>query len=353
MWKVFLALLTHRALLFIVALFAINHKTSAPLPGKALRPIQPFSVLTEHFVHRVSENPEAHALGEYRGKSLASVFTDTTSPFLWLNRLFVAAIPVPSGLSVIFWSNVFLVLFLWELFAVVERLAISEVGTGAATLMALWVTSYELSLGASLAFSCFAMMFAIRNALDNRWIFTGAGLALLILVEPIAALLIPLLLFVFIYHQRHSPMKELFRELIFLALPVGGALYWKWGAVLGIQGAIESSALFNVINMFQSSGQFSWALSQSFLGQTISVAFFLIGAVCAAIVNTSILYRIIPLYVLVLVLGSSSYGAIASRLTLAGACLGGISAVSSPLVTRLLQIILLFLGGAEVFTIFS
>lgn len=353
MWKVFLGVLFHRGILFFIALLAINSHISSLQPGKTLRPIKPFNELLTHFVQRVSENPEARALDQFRARPLEDIFKESTGPFLWVNRLFVAIVPFPSGVSVIFWSNLFLFLFLWQLFAVVERLAISEVGTGAAILTAFWITSYELSLGASLSFSCFALMVVIRSALDNLWVFSGMGTAFFLLGEPVGAALFPLLLMVFLYHQRHSPMKELFKNLFFLAVPVGIAVYVRMEAVLNLQALVQSSALFNVVQMFQSNSQISWALSQSVLGQTVSVAFFLVGAVCALIVNTSILYRLIPLYVLLIVLGSSSYATIASRLSLAGVCLGGISAVSSPLVTRLLQIVLLALGGAEVFAIFS
>lgn len=250
-------------------------------------------------------------------------------------------------------SNFFFLLFLWELSALVGRLAIVEVGTTAAILMVLWVTSYELTLGSSLVVPCLCLTMAVRHAIDDRWLVTGLGLAVLCYLEPFGILILPVLLIYLWQFQRHLPGAQLLRNLFFFLIPTLLIVILRRETFFYLPRAVQGSALTNVIGLAQNPGEWSWALSKSFLGQTITLAIFMLGAFSSLVLNTSFIYRVIPIYTLMIVLVSSSYGALASRLMLAGTCLGGIGAMSSTLLIRVVQILLLILGATEVAVLFS
>lgn len=353
MWKTFLALVAHRLFLFIVALLAINYRISQPVEGKFFRPLKTFSVLFDDFSNRISNTPDIQLIVELRGKPFSDVFQATNNPLIWITHLLDRFLSLTPTLIMILLSNLVLFMFLWELQALVGRLAIPEVGTGTAILMVLWVTSYELTLGSSLGVPCLLLTMAVRHAIDDRWFVTGLGLALLGIFEPFAVFVLPILLFYFWQFQRHLPGAQIARNLLYFLVPTAAVVAWRWSIFQSLPGSIHGSALFNVIGLIQNPGELSWALSKSFLGQTITLGIFLVGAVSALVLNTSFLFRVIPTFTLMIVLMSSSYGALASRLMLAGTCLGGIGAMSSTFLIKLVQIALLILGATEVVVLFS
>jgi hypothetical protein len=88
------------------------------------------------------------------------------------------------------------------------------------------------------------------------------------------------------------------------------------------------------------------------LGQTIALVVFFAGAIAAAIVNSSLILRLLPLLIFVSVLAFSSYSQLASRLLIAGICFEGITATVSGLFIRLIQLALIILSCYEVINLF-
>jgi hypothetical protein len=352
MWKVFLAYGVHRMLLLVLALIAINSRISPDRPGYTFKKIQPVSILFDHFLQKIKENPEFAILDSAIAEPVSKVFERTSNPFVWLARVAYAFLPVQPVTCLLILSNIFCLLFLWEVYALVNRMALPEVASGAAVLSLLWITSYEMSMGSAFSLSCFLVLFSLRHAVDNIWILTGLGLALLGIFEPLMVGLLPLVLYIFVYYQRHFSLSQVAKRALFFLLPVAGTLIWRWEDYRGVLRVIQSSSFPTVWHAI-STGNFFELASTSHFGQSFSLVFFLFGAIAAFATNTTVIHRILPLYSLLVVLAFSSYAQLASRVLFAAACMGGITAVGSTIVVRLCQLTLILLGGYEIVTLFQ
>ena len=258
--------------------------------------------------------------------------------------------PLSPVQALLLMSNIFLLLFLWEMYSLFSRMVTPETASTATILIVLWPTTYELSLGSTLSMTCFLLALCMRHALDNRWLVVGfalesgltgsfghrslADVALYVLVLPAAL--------------SSRPAGE---NTLYFLVPVGIAMGWRLNTYSHLWPVFSSSALFNVISATKSVGP-SWTFSQSYMGQTIALVFFGLGAVAAFMSNTNLIHRIIPLNMLLLLLLFSPYSALASRAPLAAACLEGIASASSRTATRIVATLMLVLSAYEVYSVF-
>lgn len=352
MWRIFLSLISHRFLLVLVALIAINAKSTPQYAGRAIRPFQSRSVLFDKLLDRFSQGSEVRALQVLNQQPASKVFQLTQDPFLWISRLVAYLLNNQALYSVLIVSNLFLLFFLWELNSLASRMALPEAASGVGVLAVLWMTSYELSLGSSLSLTCYLTTLLFRAAIDNQWIFTGLGLGFLALNDRLALGLLPLLLLLFWHFQRFEPAMEVVKKGLMFLLPMFAAIILKWSFYKDIWLFVQGSALVSVINALKSGDISNGLLSQSNLGQTISLVVFVAGAVAAAVVNSSWVLRGLPFLLLIVVLAFSDFGAIASRLLIAGICFEGITATLSGLFLRLTQLALIILSCYEVVSLF-
>jgi hypothetical protein len=351
MWKILLAFCTHRVLLLVVALLAINSRTSPPRPGYTFKKLQPPAVLFHHFLEKPKEGIEYRELEAARAESPTKVFSVTSNPFVWIAR-WIGIIPVSSVALILILSNLFLIFFLWELNALLNRFALPEVASSAAVLAVLWITSYELSLGSSLSLSCYLMLLSLRQAVDNNWLVTGIALGALAFTEPLVLGLLPLLIYMFWYYQQHFSVGQIFQRAIFFLIPIGIVVALRWEMYQGVGGSFQASAL-NQLWLSMKSFDLGTLFSKAYVGQTLSLMLFLGGAIAALSTNTTLIHRLLPFYTLLVVVAFSNYANLASRLLLAAACLEGIAVVFSGFVTRLVQLALIILGAYEVASIFQ
>ena len=353
MWKIFLAFATHRFLLIAVALFTINAKISPQYAGRAIRPFQPRAVLINELIKRISDGAEVKAVRALSQHSFSQVFQLTQDPFLWLARLISFLLPNQEIWVVILLSNLFLLLFLWELDILAGRMALPEVASGAGILAVLWITSYELSWGSNLSLSCYLVTLMFRCAIDNQWLLTGASLALFAFTDRMAFGFVPVLLFLFWHFNRFDPASEVLKKGFLMFVPVIVVVVIRWRYYQDIWLLVQSSALSNVIGAIKQGTLADWPLSQANLGQTLSIVVFLLGAIGALIVNSSLILRFLPLLILLGVLSFSSYNQLASRLLIAGICFEGITSTVSGVFIRLIQLALIILSCYEVVSLFQ
>jgi hypothetical protein len=282
---------------------------------------------------------------------MGKVFVATYNPFLWLGRWMAGIFHLSPVAALLILSNLFFFLFLWELNALFNRMVTPDVATAAAVLIVLWPTSYELSLGSTMAMSCFFVALAVRHALDNQWFIGGLGLGGLALVEPMAIGLLPLILYIFWYFQRHFPIADAAKRAAFFLVPFGLAVFWRLSVYRDLGTTIHSSALMQLFSVFHGAGV-GWVFSRELAGQTISLLFFAIGAVSALFSNITFVNRIIPAMLLLLVTLFSPYATLASRMPLAGACMEGIASASSRQAGRIVMFLMLVLGVYEIYAVF-
>ncbi|MFM8315815.1 MAG: hypothetical protein ACKOA8_16160, partial [Deltaproteobacteria bacterium] len=246
MWKIFLAFATHRFLLFAVALFTINARISPQHAGRAIRPFQPRAILIHKFLDRVSQGSEVNSLTALSQHPVSQVFQLTQDPFLWVGRLLLFLLEDQAVWCVVILSNLFLLLFLWELNLLASRMALPEVVSSAGILAVLWMTSYELSLGSNLSLTCYLVTLIFRAAIDSQWIFTGAGLALLALTDRMALGFLPVLIYLFWHFNRFDPASEVLKKGVMLFVPVLLVVVIRWKVYQDIWLVVQSSALMNV-----------------------------------------------------------------------------------------------------------
>lgn len=347
MWKVFLAYVCHRALLFFMALATIN----ATLAPSSTKRIQPTPVLLSQFVDKVGQTTEARVVEALSQKPISSLFSETRNPFYWIAVLVKNVTGLSSAIVILILSNLFCLLFLWELYALTSRMSLPEVAVGTAALAMLWITSYELSLGSYQSLTCFLVALAVRHALDNTWLLGGIALGLLAITDLLAVGLIPLLLILFWYYQRHEQMGDVVKRGLFFFLPLAIALALRFNDLSYLSTQYQSSALGTIVKQL-TTGQWSWFFTQANLGQSISVIVFLIGTIVTILVNTIWLHRLIPGYLFFAVLLFSDFSTLGSRMIIAAIVLEGISAVSSNIVERLIQLALIVIACFEVSSIF-
>lgn len=352
MWRVSLSLLTHRFFLLVVALAAINLQILSKNTNVSAFSIQPVSSLLQGFVEKVSSSREATEIKGMMDSPISSVFSKTKDPFLWLGRLLCGLFATSPAITVLILSNIFLLLFLSELYSLVNLMALPDVAVDTCVLTILWLTSYELSIGSSLSLSCFLSSMVIRHAMDNRWLMGGLGLGFLALTKPFALFLIPLLLLIFWNQQKHFSPAEISRRAAYLVFPVTIAVFTNWSLYQNISGIVLDSALFNLIDAAKQEQNFTWTVSQSYLGQSIAILILLLGTIASFFIFSTFLHRVLPLALFLGLLASTPYRDIATSALLVAPAFSGIAEGSASGLLKTVQAFFLIVGAVEVFRVF-
>lgn len=358
MWKVGLVFVFHRLLLMTVAYFTLNQTLVPPEQRGIFAPLQPLSLVWRQFERKISEGAEPAALAHLSEPKPSELTQDdlwwkSPHPFLWAQRLFSQKTGIGRPISGIVLSNIFFLLFLSEFYALLTRIVLPEVATFTTILLVLFPTSYEMSLVSTFSLTCFLITLTLRHALDNRWLPVGLALALLLLIEPAALFLLPLTLYLFWNFQRHFMVGQVIKRTSFFLIPIVAILFWRWDGFSNLQAIFFQSGAMKLYTSLTTQMDLSWLFSQPMVGQTITAAILTVGAIGAFISNTSMAHKIIPFYMLAVLILSSSFGTIASRAPLAGVCLQGITIFCAKPIARLLVGLMLWLGCYEIVTVLS
>jgi hypothetical protein len=197
------------------------------------------------------------------------------------------------------------------------------------------------------------MTFTVRKAINNHWIFCGCGLALALWSELSAVALVPLLIYLFWYFERHFQLSVVVKNALGLFIPFAVVAFLKGVSVGGIRTFYYDSALFYLIHSVAKTGSWQGLFSSSLLGQTIAVLFLLWGSIVTLLHHSLNLHRWLPSYLFLVFLFSSPYGSLGSRLAIAGICLEGVAMVTISPILWAINLGFLILGGWEVYLIFS
>ncbi|NBV51296.1 hypothetical protein EBR78_08785 [bacterium] len=345
MWRVSLSLITHRFFLLVVALAAIHfqglqNNPSVPSPG-----VSGIPGLWSQFLQRVSNSREA--------QEISSPQSTSKDPFIFFGSWIYRFSQIRPEIIVLVLSNLFLFLFLLELNGFVNSLALPEVAVDTCLMSILWLTSYELSLGSSLSLSCFLTLLALKAANDHRWLISGIALALLSLTQLIGLFLLPLLLVIWLGQQKYSSRDELYKRLIYLLVPISSVIFFRWDFYRNTPQMIHASAFFNLLNVFHLKTGLSWALSTSFLGQTLALLVLLSGSIISFFVLSTLLHRLMPIVLLLSLLITTPYTELATSTLLVAPAFTGLAEACAPSLLKGIQLIFLIFGAIEVFNIFS
>jgi hypothetical protein len=340
MWKVFLAFVLHRGFLLAVALLTLQSSGV----GKG-------GDVWNRFFERVAQGPEARVVEELGRDSVGQVISRTRNPFHWVCVAVKSVTGMRPANCLLLLSNLFLFLFLMEIFALFNRMVTSDISTLGATFVLLWPTSYELSLGSSLTLACFLLTLSLRQALEQNWWLAGLVVAALALMDPIALALLPVFAYLFWSVQRFSPAKQWGRNLGFFLVPLAIGALLSGHSWQGVMGTMDQSALLNLFYMKSPAGD--GLFSHSMAGQTLSLIFFFLGAAGGLFTNVNPVHRFLPMGVLLALLLSSPYSALASRAPLAGVCMEGIASASSGTASRIASLLMVLLGAFEVYSVFG
>ncbi len=341
MWKVFLAFVTHRLLLLMVATLTLQYAH----PGNSRLSVW------DRFLDRVADGPEVQLVEGWSKLPATQVIRETRNPFHWICLQLKKITGWSTAACLIAVSNLFVLLFLGQLFALFTRMVTTDVAIVGASFVLLWPTSYELSLGSSLAFTCFLLTFSVRQALEQTWWASGFGVGFLALVDPICLGLVPAFAFVFWSVQRFLPSREWSRNLAYFLVPLLIGVLLSGRSWIAVLSTLDQSAILGLLQGESAPNQ--GLFSAPYAGQTISAAFFFLGAIAALFSNVNPLHRFLPLLVLIGFLSASPFGALASRAPLAGICMEGVASASSGSVSRIASILMILLGAYEVYALFG
>lgn len=329
-------MITHRFFLLVVALSAIHFSLSQ-------QPHTP-SALWENFLARVAQSPEVTQIMDSSNPS--------KDPFVWIGRLIQRGTNIRAEVLVLILSNLFLILFLWELNSFVNSLALPDVAVNTCILVIVWLTSYELSFGSSLSLSCLLTVLVLRSGNDDRWLIAGLGLALLAITKPFALFMTPFLLLILFGQNRYASSDTLARKLIYLLIPLVGVLYYRWDLYRDIRTIIGSSALFNLISSADIQAGLSWTLTATYLGQTIALLILVISSIICLFVFSTLIHRLLPLTLLLALLITTPYSELATAAPLISPVFSGLAEACAPPLLKGIQLLFLIFGAIEVFNLF-
>lgn len=341
MWKVLLTFVFQRTLLVFVVFFTLNQKLTPPQAKGILSPAQPVHVLWQQLLIKMKEL-----------KIIDSARLSSAHPVNMLHKYLNLLFGEPL-LTELLLANLLLILFLFELHTVLSRMVMSDAATTTTLLVLLLPSSYELSLVSSFTLVCFFIPFVIHHAFSNQWILVGLGLSTLAFCEPRFILLLPLLLFIFIYFQRHIFLGQLLKRALYFVAPLILFFVFRLNELKTLSVLFETSTLNEVYTLIKNGKGFGGLLENAMLGQTITLILLLFGTLMAFFCSVTLIYRIIPVYLLLFLLSTSPYSELSSQAPLAALCFVGIATVCVKPLARLLLMIMFSVGFYEVLKLFS
>lgn len=352
MWKIFLGFLLNRVVLLGVAFAVIHFAATSQEKSSTLPPFSEKPGVSNKIIERVNELPETQAVALWVGKSapFPTLFTEGKSPYIWLGTLVSRTTGVSPAFVLILLSNIFFLLFLWEIFRIVSRISSEDAAEYTGLFLVFWPASYELSLGSAISFEALFLALAMRLAIDDKWLLCGLALGVLGLTDPVMVGVLPLIACWFWFYSRHYMMLPLIKRVSLLLVPIVVVVILRWPLYANFVDILRMSALNSLIAGGQTVG-LKWTLTHSFAGQTIAILFMGIGAGIAAASNISTLHRAIPIYFFVLWLLFSPYGGLASRAAMAGVCFQGIANASSRGLARLILGVFLVASAYELYLV--
>ncbi len=345
MLSLLLILVGHRLFLWLIALIAVTGDFAGMLSWGRHREVW------QACLDRVAQTPEA---GELSSRlSGLSWLESARDPFITLSFALMKLTGLSPSAVLVLLSNLFLVLFLVELYRLLSRSVLPEAAYATAVLAILWPASFELGLGSRLAFECWLLNLSLRCLLDNRWLYVGLGFGGFLLYDHRAIWFLPLVLYFFMYFQRHFHTTIVLRRLLFFAIPFTSALWISNFHVAEIFSQWRGSFLANLwppSGIYQLASAYGWP---HFIGQLISLALLMGGAVLSFKSPLQWLYRSIPVSLGVYALALIPWGAVGSRGVLAAAALQGFSDNLDRRQRTVLETLLVFFGAVEVFRVFA
>lgn len=344
MWRVNLSLITHRFLILVVALSALHFQESSQSDSLTLT--------WTHFIEKISASKEATELSSLSSDYLGAMFSKTKDPFLWLGNIITHIFHWSPETTILILSNLFLLLFLWELNLLVNSMALPDVAVDTCLLVILWLTSYELSLGSSLSLSCFLSVLTLRSANDRRWFICGLSLATLALTKPFALFLFVPIIISLLGHLKYVSSGEFGLTSCLLVLPTALAVFYNWDLYSNLGLLIQDSAFMSLTTLARPHPDLAWPFSQSYLGQTIALIILFFGTVVCFFVFSTFLHRILPLVLFLAILFTTPYRELATSTLLVAPAFSGIAELCTTGLLRVVQLLFLIFGAIEVFNLF-
>ncbi len=344
MLSLLLILIGHRLFLWLIALVAVTGDFGGFFsPGRHRE-------VWQACLDRVGQTPEVMSL---TNRVSLSALESARDPFLTLSSAVMKLTGLSPTAVVIVLSNIFLVLFLVELFRLLSRSVLPEAAFATAVLAILWPASFELGLGSRLAFECYLLTLTLRCLLDNRWLYVGLGYGGFLLYDHRGIWFLPLIVYFFLYFQRHFHLTVVLRRLLFFVLPFMAALHLSHFQLAEIFSQSQGSFLANLwppSALYGLASTYGWP---HLLGQFLSLGLLLGGAVLSFNSPLQWLYRSIPVSLGLFALAFIPWGTVGSRGVLAVAALQGFADNLDRRQRSVLEALLVFFGAVEVFRVFT
>lgn len=303
MWRVTLTLIVHRFLIFCVGWGAIQFSSS---PEKGFP-----TLLSDDLLSRAA---------------------------LYLS----SQTGLHPDLVLIVLSNTLLFIFLWQIHAFLNQLALPDVAINTCIMMILWVSSYELSLGSPLVISCVLLALILRFSNDGFWLLSSVFLGLFSAQSFLGLMIMPFLFLLLWSQNRFSPKSTLARKTIYLLAGLILPIFFNWSFWRTLPSAISGSLLLHMSEL----------LSLNSLGSSFAFVFFGLGSLFSLIVFSSLSHRLLVLCLFLGLCFITPWALLGSSVLLIAPVLVGLMELfPSPLI-KITQLVLLFVGLVEVFNTF-
>lgn len=239
-------------------------------------------------------------------------------------------------------SNTLLLLFLWQIHAFLNQLALPDVATNTCILIILWVSSYELSLGSPLVIKCVLLALILRLSNDGFWLLTSVFLGLFSTQSFLGLMMMPFLFLLLWSQTRFAPKSTLARKSIYLLAGLVLPIFFKWSFWQTLPSTVSGSLLLHLSELF----------SLESLGPSFAFVFFGLGSFFSLIVFTSLSHRLLVLCLFLGLCLITPWNLLGSSVLLITPVLVGLVELFPTPLLKITQLVLLFMGLIEVFNTF-
>ncbi len=352
MWRVLLSFSTSRVIFFLILSFFAIRPSQHRMPSQAVsspaHSLEGFWA-SLHNTLAPLETPSNRSffdtLTSLSGVPWKEAVKITQHPFFIVSYGIGSWTKIPIPLIGLFLCNVFLLLFLWELFLTFRQSSTLENALVATELAILSPIGFQTSLGSLVPFECFFIFVAFRYLKAHRWFLVGTILGLVFMMDWIVLGLLPLYLFILWSCNRGYALETKMKNMLTCLLPVtaGGLAHWYF-IDRDLGHILRESTLFSLVNhpmpVFEALFDKTHMLSS--LGSLTALIVLVLGAGLSFLGFFKTIRRLTPAYLLLQVCLFSSPTSLISRSLIAGICFEGFSATANTVVIAITQ--LLFIG---------
>lgn len=342
MWRINIAFLAHRCAM-LLAIVSIAYIKLGPWGAQKIKSTElppPIRILIHEGIERLSKTIEIQSQRKAIESSNLKLKYILRQPFPHFALSIHQITGIPYAWVAILLSNIILLLFLLELHNLASHMILSNAARLGTILVLFLPSSFLLSLGSSLPLHSYFFVLSISAALRNRWLTSGISFAFLAAADPKLLVLLPLLVFIFVFFHLRTDIGTVLKRGAVLFATLGVFLALDWSHYLNWSGFLDSSSL---VQAFSPS---FWSTGAN-LGMGLPlfiVAAYALGTVMLFLSSHFFIHRIVCVYAFLVFLFRTPISSLYEDATFGGLALVGVAILCSHLIAKIILVTLLGWG---------